>query len=187
MYGALPGFDSIGAFSGNYKTPYGSSSSAATAPKGMDPFTAILGIGSLGASIFGGIGQQQAAAQSMQAQFDAQKAGTEAGARIAREQTYAQLGENLAARMAAERAGETAFGLQKRAKQFELGPGFEQGLANAWQSAQRGKLSELTPAAKELSQRENRNKLREALAERQGAMTGMFGRIAPQDVTTLFV
>ena len=180
--------DFASSFTGNFGKL---GTSGATGSKGflgsMDPFTAILGVGSLGASIFGGMGQQRAAAQSLQAQLDAQRAGTEAGARIAREQAYGQLGENIAARLAGERAAELGYGLQKRAKEWELGPGFEKNLANAWQSTMRSQAAQLTPEAKELAQRENRRKMRETLAEKQAAMAGMFGPIAPQSATNLFV
>lgn len=175
-------------FTGNFGKLGSSGSSSSRGFFGsMDPFTAILGVGSLGASIFGGLGQQRAAAQSLQAQLDAQRAGTEAGAQIAREQAFGQLGENIASRLAAERAAQFGFGLQKQAKEWELGPGFEKNLANAWQSAMRTQASQLTPEAKEISQRENRRKMRETLAERQASMAGLFGRIAPQDATTMFL
>jgi hypothetical protein len=180
--------DISSSFTGNFGNL---GSSGATGSKGglggMDPFTAILGVGNLAAGIFGGMGQQRAAAQSMQAQLDAQKAGTEAGARIAREQAYGQLGENIAARLAGERAAELGYGLQKRAKEWELGPGFDRNLANAWQSAMRSQAAQLTPESKEISQRENRRRMRETLAEKQAAMAGLFGPIAPQSATNLFV
>ena len=41
--------------------------------------------------------------------------------------------------------------------------------------------------AKALEQAANRDRLKQTLAEKQGAMIGMFGRIAPVDTSTLFV
>ena len=178
--------DISSSFTGNFGN-LGSSGATKKFSGGMDPFTAILGAGNLAAGIFGGMGQQRAAAQSMQAQFDAQRAGTEAGARIAREQAFGQLGENIAARLAGERAAEIGYGLQQRAKEWELGPGFDRGLANAWQSTMRSQAAQLTPEAKLISQRENRRRMRETMAEKQAAMAGLFGPIAPQSATNLFV
>ena len=40
---------------------------------------------------------------------------------------------------------------------------------------------------KALEQAANRDRLKQTLAEKQGAMIGMFGRIAPVDTSTLFV
>jgi hypothetical protein len=178
--------DISSSFTGNFGN-LGSSGAAKKFSGGMDPFTAILGAGNLAAGIFGGMGQQRAAAQSMQAQFDAQRAGTEAGARIAREQAYGQLGENIASRLAGERAAEFGYGLAKRAKEWELGPGFDRNLANAWQSTMRSQAAQLTPEAKLISQRETRRKLRETTAEQQARLAGLLGPIAPQSATNLFV
>ena len=41
--------------------------------------------------------------------------------------------------------------------------------------------------AKALSRRENKQRLKDTLAQKQGSMMGMFGRIAPVDVDSLFV
>lgn len=41
--------------------------------------------------------------------------------------------------------------------------------------------------SKALEQAANRENLKRTLAEKQGAMMGMFGRIAPIDTSTLFV
>ena len=41
--------------------------------------------------------------------------------------------------------------------------------------------------AKALSRRQNKEALKRTLADRQGAMMGMFGRIAPVNVENLFV
>lgn len=164
-------------------------SAGATSGGGMmiDPFTALLGAANIGTSIFSGIGAERAAARSLQAQFDAQKAGTEAGARIAREGGYAQIGENIASRLAAERSAELGYGLQKRGKEWSLTKGFPMELANTWQAGRRAQELELTPQALELKQIENRRRLNETLAERQGAMAGMFGAISPQSGRNLFV
>jgi hypothetical protein len=178
--------DISSSFTGNFGN-LGSSGAAKKFSGGMDPFTAILGAGNLAAGIFGGMGQQRAAAQSMQAQFDAQRAGTEAGARIAREQAYAQLADNFATRGAAERAAQLGYALFKRAEEEKRGSLFDKDLANAWQSTMRSQAAQLTPEAKLISQRENRRRMRETMAEKQAAMAGLFGPIAPQSATNLFV
>ena len=41
--------------------------------------------------------------------------------------------------------------------------------------------------SKALSRRQNKEALKRTLAERQGAMMGMFGRVAPVNVESLFV
>jgi hypothetical protein len=158
------------------------------AKTGMDPFTAILGVGQLGASIFGGLAGQNAAARSLQAQFDAQKAGTEAGARIAREQAYGQLGENIANRIfGATIAPELEFGRQLKAKEFELGPLAEKGFGVASEASRRQRLAEISPERQAAQRFENLLNMKREQANREGAMAAMFGPKAPTDISRMVV
>lgn len=158
------------------------------AKTGMDPFTAILGVGQLGASIFGGIASQDAAAKSLQAQFDASKAGTEAGARIAREQAYGQLGENIANRIfGATIAPELEFGRQLRAKEFELGPLAEKGFGVASEASRRQRLAEISPERQAAQRFENLLNMKRRQAEIEGPMAAMFGPKSATNISRMVV
>jgi hypothetical protein len=177
--------DISSSFTGNFGS-LGSSGAAKKFAGGMDPISGLFTAGNLAASIFGGIGQQRAAAGSLQSAADAQRAGAEIGAYLTQQQGIGQLADNIASRGAAERAAKLGYALQLRAENERRGSLFDKDLANAWQSTMRSQAAQLTPEAKLISQRENRRKMRETMAEKQAEMAGLFGRIAPQSATNLF-
>jgi hypothetical protein len=154
---------------------------------GMDPLTLGLGVAGIGASLFGA----NRAAQAQQDMADAQLAAAASqqafAARTASDAAKAKLGEGLAARTFQTWAPELDLDRQLRAKRQELGP-----LAELKRASEMGfgraKLGlEGSQEAKKLRQEENKRRLKEKFAERQAQMAGMFGRIAPQDVSTYFV
>ena len=100
---------------------------------------------------------------------------------------YGQLGESLGARVFGQTAADLEFGRQLDAQKWRLGPGAEKELVFNTEHARRQFDLGGSAAAREQSQRENREALKRSLAEREGAMAGMFGRIAPRDVGTMFV
>lgn len=161
---------------------------AGGAKTGMDPFSIALGVGQLGASIFGGMAGQQAAADSIRAQNAAANAGTEAGARIAREQTYGQLGELVAARnYGATVAPELEFGRQLRAANIEYGPLGEKRLGVASEVSRRQRQAAISPETKEGQLFQNLLKLKSEQAGREGTMAAMFGPKSPTNVSRMVV
>jgi hypothetical protein len=79
------------------------------------------------------------------------------------------------------------FGRQLKAQEWQLGPGAEKESAIFSDRARRGFALQNFIDAREQSQRANREALKASLAEKEAAMAGMFGRIAPRDVGTMFV
>lgn len=150
----------------------------------FDPTTLALGGISSLANLFGGIGQAQTSANIAQAQLAAQNAAIMEG----REQAKGALGAAMFGPLfAAGAGGDIEFGRQKAAKMFESGPLAERFAAQEFDIA-RGKLGlEGSAQARELRQQANRDALKQALAEKEATMAGMFGRIAPRDVSTFFV
>ena len=154
----------------------------------MDPFTAGLGIANLGASIFGGIAQRNTQANIANAQMaaaaDALKNRVIEGRNLAKFQEASNIANRV---FGATTGADLEFDRQRKAALFTQGPLRELKLAG--DMAERRALLGLAGSeeAKALSRRQNKAALKRSLAERQGSMMGMFGRIAPVDVDSLFV
>ena len=155
---------------------------------GMDPFTAGLGIANLGASIFGGIAQRNTQANIANAQMaaaaDALKNRVIEGRNLAKFQEASNIANRV---FGATTGADLEFDRQRKAALFTQGPLRELKLAG--DMAERRAILGLAGSeeAKALSRRQNKAALKRSLAERQGSMMGMFGRIAPVDVDSLFV
>jgi hypothetical protein len=153
----------------------------------FDPLTAGLGLASAGIGALTGMGAARTQASIAQAQLnaasDAQKWNILQGRDIAK---FGE-GGNIGARVSqGTYLPDLDFERQKEAAMFEAGPLAERRLAVETDRMRRGFGLANSAEAKEISQRENRNALKRSLAERQGQMIGMFGRIAPINVDTLF-
>jgi len=155
---------------------------------GMDPLTAGLGLASAGIGAIAGIGAQRTQASVAQAQMAA--AADQMKWNILHGRDIAKFGEggNIGARVAQgtwmpDIEGER----QKGYAMFEAGPLAERKMAMQTEGLRRGFGLANSAESQEISQRENREALKRSLAEKQGQMMGMFGRIAPVDVNTLFV
>lgn len=131
--------------------------------------------------------QQDIMASGQEAQLRAQNAALETNAMLGREGMYGQLGESLGARVFGQTAADLEFGRQLAGKQWEMGPGAEKQLAFDTERARRQFDLVGSAASREASQRANREELKKSLSEREAQMAGMFGRIAPRDVGTMFV
>ena len=154
----------------------------------MDPLTAGLGIANLGASIFGGMGARATQANIANAQMAAAADQLKNQIQMTRDMTKFQEASNIANRVFAAGAGaELEFDRQRRAALFEQGP--LRDLKLAGDMAERKAILGLAGSeeAKALSRRQNKEQLKRTLAEKQGSMMGMFGRIAPVQVDSLFV
>jgi hypothetical protein len=154
----------------------------------FDPLTAGLGFASAGIGALTGFGAQRTQANIANAQMAA--AADQLKWNIQQGRDIAKFGEggNVGARVAQGTwMPDLDLGRQLYAKKFELGPLAEMESATLSDRARRGAALESSLEAREQSQRENRAALKRSLAEREGAMAGMFGRIAPRDVGTMFV
>ena len=165
-----------------------SSDSSGGASKGMDPLTAGLGFANLGASIFGGMAQRKTQASIANAQMAAAADQLKNQIQMTRDMSKFQEASNIANRVFAAGAGaDLEYDRQRKAALFTQGPLRELKLAG--DMAERRSFLGLqgSEEAKALSRRQNKEALKRTLAERQGAMIGMFGPIAPVNVENLFV
>jgi len=154
----------------------------------IDPATAIFGGANALASLFGANSAAKTQANIANAQMAAAADQLKWQTMLGREQAYGQAGQEIAGRTAQGTwMPDLELGRQMFAKKFERGPLAEMESATLTDSARRGVALGSSFEAREQSQRANRDALKASLAEREAAMAGMFGRIAPRDVGTMFV
>jgi len=154
----------------------------------FDPVTLGLGVANIGAGLFtaGRASQtrRDIAAAQMAAAGDQLKWQTQ----LARESQKAGFAQDIANRVFGSTvAPDLELGRQREAAMFAAGPLGERQLALDVERGRREMGLKGSAEAKKLRQEQRRAELKQALAERQGQMAGMFGRIAPVDVSTLFV
>ena len=170
---------------GNYNPLSDSSGGAST---GMDPLTAGLGIANLGASIFGGMAQRRTQANIANAQLAAAADQLKNQVEMTRDMTKFQEASNIANRVFGATTGaDLEYDRQRKAALFTQGPLRELKLAGDMAERRAFLGLQGSEEAKALSRRQNKEALKRTLADRQGAMMGMFGRIAPVNVENLFV
>jgi len=154
----------------------------------FDPVTLGLGVANIGASLFGASAANQTQANIANAQMAAAADQLKWQTMLGREQAKGQLGAELGSRIFQSTvAPDLEFGRQKEAAMFAAGPLGERQLALDVERARRQFGLTQSAEAREARQRENREALKRSLAEREAGMAGMFGRIAPRDVGTMFV
>lgn len=154
----------------------------------FDPTLGILGAANIGVGLYG-------AAQANRTRRDIANAQMAAAAdqlgwqtALARETAKGQLGGEIGGRVFQSTvAPDLELSRQRQAEMFAAGPLAERGLAMDVERARREFGLTQSAEAKEARQRENREALKRSLAEKEGQLAGMFGRIAPRDVSTLFV
>ena len=151
----------------------------------------ITGLFSAGSSMFGANKAEEAARRSdntskqiAQAQLDAQRAGI----LESRELAKGNLGFGMFDKVFSAGTGaDLDFGRNKTAALFQRSTLDPMDTANKLAAA-RGEIGlRGSSETKALEQAANRESLKQRLAEKQGQMMGMFGRIAPVDTSTLFV
>lgn len=159
----------------------------------LAPLAAPLITGGLSAltGMFGANKAEEAARRSdntskqiAQAQLDAQRAGI----LESRELAKGNLGFGMFDKIFSAGTGaDLDFGRQRNAALFQRTTLDPMDFANKL-AASRGEIGlRGSSEVKALEQAANRDRLKQTLAEKQGAMIGMFGRIAPVDTSTLFV
>lgn len=154
----------------------------------FDPVTLGLNVAGIGASLFGANAANKTRASSANAQMAAAADQLKWQTMLGREQAKGQLGAELGSRIFQSTiAPDLEFGRQKEAAMFAAGPLGERQLALDTERARGQFALSQSAEAREARQRENREALKRTLAEKEGQLAGMFGRIAPRDVSTLFV
>ena len=154
----------------------------------FDPVTLGLGVAGIGASLFGAGAANQTRASIANAQMAAAADQLKWQTMLGREQAKGQLAAELGSRIFQSTvAPDLEFGRQKEAAMFAAGPLGERQLALDTERARRQFGLSQSAEAREARQRENREALKRTLAEKEGQLAGIFGRIAPRDVSTLFV
>jgi len=154
----------------------------------IDPATAIFGGANALASLFGANRAANTQASIANAQMAAAADQLKWQTMLGREQAYGQAGQEIAGRTAQGTwMPDLELGRQMFAKKFESGPLAEMESATFSDRARRGVALGSSFESREQNQRANREALKASLAEKEAAMAGMFGRIAPRDVGTMFV
>jgi hypothetical protein len=173
----------IGLDSSKERGGIGSSKSMA-----FDPLTLGLGAASIGASLFGANAANQTRANIANAQMAAAADQLKWQTMLGREQAKGQMGSEIGSRVFQSTvAPDLEFGRQMEAAMFAAGPLGERQLALDVERERRKFGLGQSAEAREVKQRENREALKRSLAEKEAQMAGMFGRIGPRDVSTLFV
>lgn len=154
----------------------------------FDPVTLGLGVANIGASLFGANRAANTQANIANAQMAAAADQLKWQTMLGREQAFGQAGQEIANRTAQGTwMPDLELGRQMFARGEELRNFGPAQLALDTERVRRGFGLSGSAEAREQSQRENREALKRSLAKREGAMAGMFGRIAPRDVGTMFV
>ena len=170
---------------GDYNPLSGSSGGES---KGMEPFTAALGVANPGASIFGGMGARATQANIANAQMAAAADQLKNQIQMTRDMTKFQEASNIANRVFGATTGaDIEMERQRRGALFREGPLRELQLAGDMAAGRAALGLQGSEEAKSIARRANKQKLKDTLAQKQGSMMGMFGRIAPVDVDSLFV
>ena len=170
---------------GDYNPLSGSSGESGGGP-GM--FTAALGVANLGASIFGGMAARRTQANIANAQMAAAADQLKNQIQMTRDMTKFQEASNIANRVFGATTGaDIEMERQRRGALFKEGPLRELQLAGDMAAGRAALGLQGSEEAKAISRRANKQKLKDTLAQKQGSMMGMFGRIAPVDVDSLFV
>jgi len=154
---------------------------------GMDPLTLGLGVANIGASIFGGLSSSNAQRRAAEQQAAAARYAADAQAQAGRDVAKANLGQTMFGALFGSREKDLDIGRQFEVAMLQAGP-----LGDAFREKKRRDMEmefgfRTSAPFREAEQRANREALKQSLAERQAQMMGMFGRIAPQNVGTLFV
>tara|TARA_R110000868_G_scaffold82449_3_gene232791 strand:+ start:4203 stop:4787 length:585 start_codon:yes stop_codon:yes gene_type:complete len=145
----------------------------------------LTGLFSAGSSMFGANKAEEAARRSdntskqiAQAQLDAQRAGIEESRNLAK----GNLGFGMFDKVFSAGTGaDLDFGRQRNAAFLQAGPLASLEAANKRDDARAGLGMEGSLEAKELNQRQNRDRLKQILAEKRGGMEGIFGRIVSSE------
>ena len=163
----------------------------------FDPASALLFAGSMGLGAFTGMrtadAQLAAAAKQAKAQrfasmqqLEAAKYAADSQARAGADAAKANLGSSIFAANFASQEKDLDLGRQFEAAMMKAGP-----LSDAFrESRRRDQMADFgfRTGANVIAenQRQNKERLKQTLAERMGQMAGMYGPIAPIDVGAMF-
>ena len=154
----------------------------------FDPLTLGLGAAGIGASLFGANAANQTRANMANAQMAAAADQLKWQTMLGREQAKGQMGSEIGSRVfQSTTAPDLEFGRQMEAAMFAAGPLGERQLALDTERERRKYALGESEDVRNQRQRENKEALKRTFAEKQAQMAGVFGRIAPQNVSTYFV
>jgi hypothetical protein len=154
----------------------------------FDPATMVLGGANLIGSIFGANKAAETQASVANAQMAAAADQLKWQTMLGREQAYGQAGQEIAGRVAQGTwMPDLELGRQMFARNKELREFAPVQMALNTEGIRRGFDLNASAAAREQSQRENREALKRSLAEKEGVMAGMFGSIARPGISATFV
>lgn len=154
----------------------------------FDPVTLGLGAANIGAGLFTAAQANKTRRDISNAQLAAAANQLEWQTALARETAKGNLAGDIGSRVwGSTVAPDLEMARQRESAMFAAGPLGERQLALETEGKRREFGLAGSAEARELRQRENREALKRALAEREAGMAGMFGRRAPVDVSTLFV
>ena len=154
----------------------------------FDPVTLGLGAANIGAGLFTAGQANRTQREIANAQLAAARDQLQWQTALARESAFGQMAGDIGNRVfGATVAPDLEAGRQRREAMFAAGPLGERKLALEMQGRRALLGLEGSQEAKELRQEQRRAEMKQAFAERQGQLAGMFGRIAPQDLSTYFV
>ena len=154
---------------------------------GMDPLTLGLGVVGAGFSLFGANKTANAQRDAAAQQAAAAKYAADAQAAAGRDVAKANMFQTMFGANFASREKDLDIGRQFEVAKLQAGP-----LADMFrESARKDAFADFgfrtRGDVREETQRQNRDRLKASVAERQAQMAGMFGRIAPINVDTLAV
>jgi hypothetical protein len=154
----------------------------------FDPVTLGLGVANIGAGLFTAGRANQTRRDIAAAQMAAAGDQLRWQTQLARESQKAGFSQDIANRVfGATVAPDLEFGRQREAAMFAAGPLGERQLALDTERERRKYALGESEDVRNQRQRENREALKRTFAEKQAQMAGMFGRIAPQNVSSYFV
>jgi hypothetical protein len=154
----------------------------------FDPVTLGLGVANIGAGLFTAGRTNRVRSNIANAQMAAAADQLRWQTALARDTAKAGMASDIGNRVFGSTvAPDLELGRQREAAMFAAGPLGERQLALDVERGRREMGLKGSAESKKLRQEQRRAELKQALAERQGQMAGMFGRIAPVDVSTLFV
>lgn len=154
---------------------------------GMDPLTLGLGLGSAAVSLFGANKTSNAQRYAADQQAGAAKYAADAQAAAGRDVAKANMFQTMFGANFASREKDLDIGRQFEVAKLQAGPLGDMFRESARKDAFADFGFKTRGDVREAQQRENRDRLKASVAERQAQMAGMFGRIAPINVDTLAV
>ena len=146
-----------------------------------------MGLASAGLNYYGGLQAQKSARSIADAKLAAARDRLSNEIMMARDAAKFSEGSKIGDRVAAYGYGrDLDFGRQLQAGRIQRGEFADMDYANTMRSLRGVRDFKLDPASEELERRASQRRIKESLAKQLAAGRGMFGPIAPVDVSSMF-